>query len=165
MNLGMAYFLTGGDTKYSDRAWVELQNAANYKDWNAERHFLDPSEMGAAFAIGYDWMYNEWTKDQRKLMEDKMMEYQLNYVKKAYYNSFSASWAKGDNNWNAVCNGGALRAAVALYDKYPDMCSDIVEKALRGVEYMIRYFYPKGAWYEGTGYWGYAMTVSYTHLE
>ena len=50
-------------------------------------------------------------------------------------------------------------AAVALYDKYPDMCSDIVEKALRGVEYMIRYFYPNGAWYEGTGYWGYACLL------
>src|SRR5450759_2600635 len=46
--LGLLYQLDG-DKRYADRAWQELDAAANFKDWNP-RHFLDTAEMTHAFA-------------------------------------------------------------------------------------------------------------------
>jgi hypothetical protein len=33
-------------------------------NWNSN-HFLDLAEFTAAFAIGYDWLYNYWTDTRR----------------------------------------------------------------------------------------------------
>src|SRR5262245_27945801 len=61
--LALLYQL-GGDGRYADRVWKELEAAANFPDWNP-RHFLDTAEMAHAFAIGYDWFYDVWTPEQR----------------------------------------------------------------------------------------------------
>ena len=45
--LAMVYKMSG-DRRFADRAWVELEAAANFKDWNP-RHFLDTAEMTHAF--------------------------------------------------------------------------------------------------------------------
>ena len=57
-------YRSGRRPQYADRAWQELEAAANFKDWNP-RHFLDTAEMTHAFAIGYDWLYDVWTPEQR----------------------------------------------------------------------------------------------------
>ena len=54
-----------GNKHCVERAWRELEAAANFPDWNP-RHFLDTAEMTHAFAIGYDWLYDVWTTQQRK---------------------------------------------------------------------------------------------------
>ena len=50
-----------GDPRYADRAWKELEAAAAFPDWNPA-HFLDTAEMTHAFALGYDWLYDRWTR-------------------------------------------------------------------------------------------------------
>ncbi|MBI3875320.1 MAG: coagulation factor 5/8 type domain-containing protein, partial [Verrucomicrobia bacterium] len=45
--LALLYRLDG-DKRFAERAWTELETAANFKDWNP-RHFLDTSEMTHAF--------------------------------------------------------------------------------------------------------------------
>ena len=67
--LGLAYHLTQ-DARFSQRAWVELDAAANFIDWNPS-HFLDTAEMTAAFAIGYDWLHSRWTPEQRAKLADR----------------------------------------------------------------------------------------------
>ncbi|KAF8751811.1 Heparinase II III family protein [Rhizoctonia solani] len=61
------------DTKWVDRTWIELQNAAGNgtspfgdpgNNWYTA-HFLDVAEFTSAFAIGYDWMYDAWNPHQR----------------------------------------------------------------------------------------------------
>ena len=61
--LALLYRLDG-DQRYAERAWQELEAAAQFQDWNP-RHFLDTAEMTHAFAIGYDWLYDVWTPEQR----------------------------------------------------------------------------------------------------
>ena len=72
LNLGMAYKLTCDD-KYAERLYLELANAASYKDWNPY-HFLDVGEMSCAFGIGYDWIYDYMTEEQRKLIRTAIVE-------------------------------------------------------------------------------------------
>ena len=62
-----------GDQRYAERAWQELDAAAKFQDWNP-RHFLDTAEMTHAFAIGYDWLYDSWTPEQRATLQQAMVE-------------------------------------------------------------------------------------------
>ncbi len=50
LTLGLAHHLTG-EQRFAERAWTELDAAAQFKDWNP-KHFLDVAEMTHAFAIG-----------------------------------------------------------------------------------------------------------------
>ena len=47
----------------------ELEAACNFADWNPS-HFLDTAEMSTAFALGYDWLYDYLTEEQRKFIEE-----------------------------------------------------------------------------------------------
>lgn len=156
--LSMAYILTE-DKKYSDALYKVFQAAGSFPDWNPQ-HFLDIGEMTCAFSIGYDWLYDVWTDEQRKFLEDTIYNYGLLVVEKAYYNQLGeyAWWTPNNHtNWNVVCNGGMSMGAVALFDKYPELCSDLLQLQIRDVEAMMTSFYPDGAWFEGIGYWSYVI--------
>lgn len=153
-NLSMAYILTG-DKKYVDRVWIEVEKSGNFQSWNTT-HYLDTSTMMASFAVAYDWLYDNWSTEQRAFMEDKMMRLGLRHSYSEYHKP-NAWWPVVNINWNPVCNGSTAMAAIALMDVYPEMCSSLLENALRGYEFAMNEFYPQGSWPEGTGYWAYTI--------
>ena len=152
--LGMAYQLTG-EQKYVERAWIDLASICAFPDWHPE-HDIDCGEMSAAVAIGYDWMYDGFTAEQRKIIEQG-----------AYKNAFDVAcqWYQGErgesvmstNNHNIIMNGGFTMIALAFMDVYPEEACYMVSSAVHGAEYMLVTFGPDGAWPEGPGYWEYAM--------
>ena len=152
--LSMAYILTA-DKKYVDRVWQEVEKSGNFQSWNTT-HYLDTATMMASFAVAYDWLYDEWSGEQKAFMEDKMMKLGLRHSNSEYHKP-NAWWPVVNINWNPVCNGGTAMAAIALMDVYPEMCSELVENALRGYEFAMNEFYPQGSWPEGTGYWAYTI--------
>ena len=159
--LGMAYILTQ-DKKYADNLYQVFEAAGNFPDWNTQ-HYLDVGEMTCAFAIGYDWLYDVWTEEQRAFLEDKIYNYGLVNGDKSYYNQLGSDgwWTPGNTtNWNVVCNGGMAMGAIAIFDTNPEFCANILQLAIRDVESMMNSFYPGGAWFEGIGYWTY--TLDYT---
>ncbi|KAG1875583.1 chondroitin AC/alginate lyase [Suillus subalutaceus] len=120
------YRLTN-DTKWLDRTYVELQNAAgnltggwgpdNSTKWNPT-HFLDTAELTAAYAIAYDWLYNAWTPAQRSSIMATMITYGLSNGVIAYSNNDPEAygwWHTGtEGNWNCVCNNGLTMGALAI---------------------------------------------------
>ena len=68
INTLAAAWLLSGERKYADRAIREMTNAAGYSDWNPS-HYLDVGEMTLALSIGYDWLYELLTPDERSLIE------------------------------------------------------------------------------------------------
>ncbi len=159
-NLGMAYQITG-DKKYVERAWKDLEAVGKFKDWNHQSHYLDTAEMTTAVAIGYDWMYDCWSDQQKEFLVKTIVKHGLKQGVKCYNGQpgVNSGWVTWDWNWNAVCNGGMAVGALAILDLEPELGSYILEQGLRSLEHMLPEFAPDGAWKEGPGYWNY--TVQY----
>ena len=150
-----------GDQRYAERAWQELAAAANFPDWNP-RHFLDTAEMTHAFAIGYDWLYDVWTPEQRATLQQAMVEKGLKPALKVY--RAHNGWAMARHNWNQVCNGGIGMGALALADVEPQLAGEILHDALESIQLAMAEFAPDGAWKEGPGYWNYATSYNVVFL-
>ena len=154
---GMAYLLTG-DMKYADAAWVQIEALCKFQDWNPN-HYLDTSEIAAGVAIGYDWMYDAWTDEQRKIIEEALYKNGLQ-ESALWQHGIKGSqnrWFTSGANWNIVCNCNINIAALALMDVYPELCCDLISNSYRGLEYCLGLFAPDGAWSEGISYWSYFM--------
>jgi len=154
--LAMAYQLTG-DERFPTRAWDELSAAANFKDWNPS-HYLDTAEMTHGFAIGYDWLYDVWTPEQRTTLRNAIKIKGLNtalplYRKKQGFVIFA-------NNWNPVCNSGIGMGALAIADEESALAEEILTGALKSIPQALAQYDPDGAWSEGPDYW--SFTTSYT---
>ena len=158
--LGLVYRMTG-DRRYADRLWKELEVAMAFPDWNP-RHFLDTAEMTGAFAVGYDWLYEVWTPEQRKSLRDAMVGKGLNPAMTVYHKG--GWWPVAHHNWNQVCNGGIGVGALAIGDEEPAICGEILHNAVQSIPLAMREFGPDGAWGEGPGYWGYATDYNVLFL-
>lgn len=154
--LGLLYRLDGWQ-QWRDRAWKELAAAAAFTNWNP-RHFLDTAEMTHAFAIGYDWLYDAWTPEQRKMLREAMVEKGIKLAMDVQRKT--NWWARVRHNWNQVCNGGIGMGALAIGDEEPELCGEFLAHALKSIQLAMAEFAPDGAWAEGPGYWSYATTYN-----
>jgi hypothetical protein len=140
------------DPRYAKRAWQELEAAARFPDWNPP-HFLDAAEMTHAFALGYDWLYDRWTEEQRRMLREAIVAKGLREGLKVY--ASQKGWARNENNWNQVCNGGLLSGALAIADTEPELAARIVSEEVRSVPLAMEHYAPDGAGTEGVTYWDY----------
>lgn len=151
-----------GERRYAERAWRELEAAAAFKDWNPS-HFLDTAEMTHAFALGYDWLFDRWTPEQRALLCAAIVEKGLKPGLKVY--ASGKGWAKNENNWNQVCNGGLISGALAIADREPALAARVVREAAASVPLAQRHYEPDGAGTEGVTYWSYGTRYNIVLLE
>ena len=158
--LALLYRL-GGRKPFLDRAVLELQAAAAFKDWNPS-HFLDTAEMTHAFAIGYDWLYPDLTPDQRAWIRAAIVDKGLTPALAAYESR--ASWVTGGYNWNQVCNGGIALGALAVAGDEPDKSRAILRDALDSINRSLVAYAPDGGWAEGPGYWHYGTSYAVVFL-
>src|SRR5687768_1979116 len=61
-----------GDERFATRAKQEMLAAADFPDWNPS-HFLDTAEMTTALGIGYDWLHDRLTPDERKQVREAIV--------------------------------------------------------------------------------------------
>lgn len=141
------------DARYKNRIWEYLERAAGWPDWG-DNHFLNTAELCFSFGIAYDWLYDDWTAEQKEVIRGALMEKGLGVALNNYQSG--AWWTTLDSNWTAVCNGGVLVGALALCGEDKD-CAQIVSCAFENVRQCYPQFQPDGGWYEGAGYWNYAM--------
>ena len=158
--LALAYRLHG-DRKYFDRLWQDMETVAKFPDFNP-RHFLDTAEMTHALAIAYDWLYDEWTPAQRETIRSAMLRMGLQAGMKVY--NSRGGFPTFVHNWNQVCNGGMTVGALAIGDEEPELCGQILHRALSSVQLAMRSYAPDGGWGEGPGYWAYATSYNVTMI-
>lgn len=160
--LSFTYLITE-DARYADRAIAEMLNVCSFKDWNPY-HFLDTAEMMRAVATGYDWLYNYMSVSDRTKVREALVDMGLKQIIEDYNNVPGRRrtwlWAQSaePDNWNLVCNGGALIAALAIADEEEEICSQVLDSGLKLIQKAVLLYGPDGAWYEGPGYWEYATS-------
>lgn len=149
--LALLYRLDG-KREHLDRAVKELRAAAGFPDWNA--NFLDKAEMTHAVAIGYDWLYNSLTPQDRALLRKAIVEKGLRDAIPIYEEK--RWWAINQLNWNPVCNGGVGLGALAVAQDEPELARTIIRHVLQSFPLALSSYAPDGAWVEGPEYWHYA---------
>jgi hypothetical protein len=150
-HLALAYHFSG-DKKYVDAAVANMRTVCEFSDWNPS-HFLDVAEMSNGVAIGYDWLYPFLSEADRIFIRNGLKTKGLDEYKKIYE---TAWWAKGDNNWNQVCNGALIVASLAIAETDPKYADEYIPKVIANLPYSNKFYAPDGSWYEGPGYWAYA---------
>jgi hypothetical protein len=149
-----------GEPKFADRAQKEMLNLAAFEDWNPT-HFLDVAEMTMAMSIGYDWLYNELSPENKTIIQEAILNKGIQPSTEEKYNK----WLKNTNNWNQVCNGGISAGVVALFDTNPIEFSALMNRAITSLPLAMHEYANNGAYPEGYHYWDYGTSYNVLLLD
>ncbi len=163
-NLGVLYRLTG-DMKYAERIKADLLAAAQFRGWGPS-HFLNIGEIGMLMGIGFDWIYDTLTEDEKNIIVTGILKNGLDEGIKAYEGKHKDGWwTNRKMNWNQVCNGGLLVSALAIAEYDSATAAEILDGALASIPSAMEGYKPDGAWYEGPTYFAYGTTYNALLIE
>ncbi len=151
--LGMVYRMEG-NKEILNRIDEEVKAVCTFADWNPS-HFLDVAEMATAVALALDWAGKDLPKSTVELAQNALIEMAINP-------SFEGErgWINGTNNWNQVCNGGMIAAAIMIADKDPELAAKTISRSLDGMSHALEEYGPDGVYPEGSTYWSYGTSFS-----
>lgn len=133
----------------------EVTAVCNFTDWNPS-HFLDVAEMSMAVAIALDWTGEDLPRQTVDLALASLIEKGI----KPSFAGKGLGAIRGTNNWNQVCNGGMIAAAIAIAGKDPELAAKTIARSLDGMPYALQEYYPDGVYPEGSTYWDYGTSFS-----
>jgi len=148
------------ENKYLQKAKTELLTISNFSDWNPS-HFLDVAEMTMASAIGYDWLYDQLSGNERQVIKDAILIKGFDPSFDNNYNFFLGVI----HNWNQVCNAGMTYGALAIFEEMPGLAKAIIDRAVETIKLPMQSYAPDGAYPEGYGYWNYGTTFNVMFLS
>lgn len=154
--LGMVYRIEK-DSKVLNRINEEVVAVCNFTNWNPS-HYLDVGEMSMAVAIALDWTAGKLPKSTIEMAKTALIE---KGIKPSWPESGNQpGWAFGHNNWNQVCNGGMIAAAIAIAEKDPELAAKTIARALDGMVNALVQYQPDGVYPEGSTYWAYGTSFT-----
>jgi hypothetical protein len=147
--LSYSYRMTE-DRRYLLKARDELVAVSKFYNWNPS-HFLDVAEMTMGVAIGYDWLYNDLSNNTKYAIKNAIINKGLVPSKESKFNW----WLDSDMNWNPVCNAGMVYGALTVYEDYPGVAKEIIDRAFESIPIAMEAYEPDGVYPEGYVYWKY----------
>jgi len=134
----------------------ELKAICSFKDWNPS-HYLDVAEASFGVAIAVDWAGKDLPPETVKMAIDAL-------INKGIMPGFKHSmfWIRTNNNWNQVCHGGMVAAALVVAEENPELTAKTIKRALKYIPNALKEYMPDGIYPEGPSYWNYG--TSYTVL-
>ncbi len=159
-------WLVTGDDLAEQKVRENVNILCSMPNWHVENDTLGRAQSTITVAMAYDWFYDEWTEEERAMMENAIIEYGLKPVEKVLkgtdssITNFLLAGNQG-NNITAITASGAIIGASAVWEKSPELASYIIAECTRGLEMTAARFYPDGGWEEGSSYAAY-MAVYHT---
>lgn len=168
-DLCTAYLITNKE-EYAERAWLEMENALNWENWNTSTHFLDSGEIGPGIAYAYD-VLNDYLssidgEDKRTWIRERVESLYLDYCVGVFNGTSNLTAAREkltSSNWGAVCGTSMFMVAMSFFgDEAEDSllmqkCKYIAENSMLLLEHIATAAAPEGTWFEGMGYYEYVM--------
>jgi hypothetical protein len=151
--LGITWFLTG-DPRYRDRAKAEVLAVCAFPDW-ADDKFLTTAETAFGAAIGYDWLYDVLIDAERRQIAQAILDKGVVPGLDQFAKPSHPFWTKTAMNWNLVCNGALMVAALSVLES-DNRAEQLFSKCRMSVATGFSAYGPDGGWVEGPGYWHYA---------
>lgn len=160
LNLAFMYRMTD-EQVYLDRAKLELLylcglSEDTYPDWHPS-HLLDTAMTANGVAIAYDWLYDTLTANEKAQVEKAIYQNALVEARKQFETNHM--FATNTENWNYICNGGFITAALALAHnektEYHTLAGEIMQRCYASIQYGLPQYAPEGASIEGISYWDY----------
>ncbi|TCD28369.1 hypothetical protein EZ456_06725 [Pedobacter psychrodurus] len=161
LSLALDYRLLGNKASL-EKARKELIQLAELKNWGTG-HFLDVGEAALAAGIGYDWLYKELTLNERKKVVEAIKNNAI--IPALAAKEGVDSWVNGNFNWNPVCNGGVMVAALAIAEEEPELARKMTEQAIKNIPYAGVTYALDGAFPEGPSYWAYGTSFYVIAIE
>jgi hypothetical protein len=163
--LVLAYQFTK-DNKYALRAWQQLDVMCDYPDWGANRHFLDAGIAGKGVALAYDGLYDYLTATQRTRLSNAVRAFVTQPGKtQIETNTGVFKWYLTNDNWNGICHGGMIMAALATYEQDSTFNSNVISLSANGILRYMQSLDPDGASEEGMSYWSYGLSNTMLAFE
>ena len=162
--LGIVWFATG-DPRYRDRARQELLAMCGLPDWGGNE-FLVTAETVFGAAIGYDWLFDGLSPGEREAVAAAILTKGIAAGLSEFDHDDSAPhWTTSRTNWNLVCNGALMVAALAVAEADPEATGRLFELCRRSIAIGFSLYGPDGGWVEGPGYWHYATEYAVYLLD
>ena len=153
--LGTVYLIEE-DPAVLERINEELLAVIDFEDWNPS-HYLDVAEMAMAVAFAVDWVGSDLPPSTVEQAKAALIEKGL---QPSYNEAGNTGWINGDNNWNQVCHGGMIAAAIVVAEEEPELAAQTISRALDGMPHALKEYGPDGVYPEGPTYWGYGTSFS-----
>lgn len=151
--MAMAYLLTGREA-YLVGTRRLMNSLCSYPDWDGNRD-LGAAHLLFGMSVAYDWLYNEWTEEERARFRAAMTD----HAKTLYHALISKDmwWARRDYLLQAHNYINVMAFAVAgeaLRGEVPE-AEAWIAAAAQNFRSVLELLSPDGASHEGIGYWGY----------
>lgn len=161
--LSMSYLLTDKE-EYLKAAKEVLMHLADQEDWGTN-HFLDVGEGALAAGIGFDWLYNQLTTEEKEAIIHSIANAALRPALTMQESDDGSSWVNGNFNWNPVCHGGTMVGALAIAEYEPELSHQIIDRAIKNLPVYAKAFEPDGSDAEGPSYWSYGASFNIIAIE
>lgn len=139
-----------GDKKYCERAALECEALAEFKDWNPQS-MQSVGTVALAISIAYDWCHHMWSEARKAIVERAMLRNAMRIGLDCYLGK-RKMWISGGTA-SAVVNAGMLATALTLADIYPETAQKLLNHILRNVEPCFASYAPDGGYAEGVAAW------------
>jgi Heparinase II/III-like protein len=151
--LGIVWFVTG-EQRYRDRAIKELLAMCAFADWQGDE-FLVTAETMFGAAIGYDWLFQALSYADRQAVASAILSKGVRPGLDEFAADPPARWTTQRTNWNLVCNGALLIAALSVAERDWSAAGRIFDLCRQSISTGFDAYQPDGGWAEGPGYWHY----------
>ena len=155
-----------GDEAFADAAKKLILETIAINDWRTS-NTIETASVSMVCAIGYDWIYEQLSDYEKKIIPDAVWEKSLSFAYNVYRDPNSGvggmmKWAVTCNhNWSLVCNAGFGAAALGFMNAYDAdkavKCAEMVAQGLNDVQYALAELNENGGWGEGVEYSQYAF--------
>ncbi len=161
MNLLFAYIIDG-DKKYKDKIRENVLALCKYPDWNPS-HDIDVGDMARPVAFAYDWLYNEWTDKEKRIMRNAMLKNGFEAMITPIRENVGYAADHGNHNTVTITGLGMLALAIGDEEGCEDISNEIINATIECIPKNLKTFAPYGVCTEGAGYWAYGQDNFYLY--